>query len=141
MKKRLFSIAVLMIFPILLTLSGVLFAQQEKETDIKIISVQQANELIEKNDENSEFVILDVRTIEEHETGHIPDSVNINYKSPKFREEVSKLDKEKIYLTYCRSGARSTKSAEIMKELGFQNIYMIDGGIIAWNKAGLPIKN
>jgi hypothetical protein len=58
MKKRLFSIAVLMIFPILLTLSGVLFAQQEKETDIKIISVQEAHELIDENNENSEFVIL-----------------------------------------------------------------------------------
>jgi len=141
MKKRLFPIAVLVIFSTLLTLSGALFAQQEKEGDIKIISVQEANELIEEKNENSEFVILDVRTIEEHETGHIPDSVNINYKSPKFKEEVSKLDKEKIYLTYCRSGTRSTESAEIMKELGFENIYMIDGGIIAWNKAGLPIKN
>jgi rhodanese-related sulfurtransferase len=140
MEKRLFSIAVLMIFPILLTLSGVLFAQQEKETDIKIISVQEAHELIDENNENSEFVILDVRTIEEYVTGHIPDSANINYKSPKFKEEVSKLDKEKIYLTYCRSGTRSTKSAEMMKELGFQNIYMIDGGIIAWNKAGLPVE-
>ena len=96
MKKRLFSIAVLMIFPILLTLSGVLFAQQEKETDIKIISVQEAHELIDENNENSEFVILDVRTIEEYVTGHIPDSANINYKAPKFKEELSKLDKEKI---------------------------------------------
>jgi len=141
MKKRLFSIAVLTIFTTLLTLSGTLFAQQENETDIKIINVQEANKLIEENSENSEFVILDVRTIEEHESGHIPDSANINYKSPKFKEEVNKLDKEKIYLTYCRSGMRSTKSAERMKELGFENIYMIDGGIVAWNSAGLPIKN
>jgi len=109
MKKRLFSIAVLMVFSTLLTLSGALFAQQEKETDIKIISVQEANKLIEENNENSEFVILDVRTIEEYESGHIPDSANTNYKSPKFKEEVSKLDKEKIYLTYCRSGTRSAK--------------------------------
>jgi rhodanese-related sulfurtransferase len=141
MRKKFFSIAVLMIFSILLTLSGALFAQQEKETDLKIISVQEASKLIEKNNGNSEFVILDVRTIEEHEAGHIPDSANINYKSPKFKEEVSKLDKEKIYLAYCRSGTRSAKSAEIMKELGFENIYMIDGGIVAWSKAGLPIKN
>jgi rhodanese-related sulfurtransferase len=141
MKKRLFSIAVLIIFPTLLTLSGALFAQQEKETDIKIVSVQEANKLIGENNGNSEFVILDVRTGEEYITGHIPDSANINYKSPKFKEEVSKLDKEKIYLTYCRSGTRSAKSAEIMKELGFQNIYMIDGGIIAWNKAGLPVED
>ncbi|GJM14745.1 MAG: rhodanese [Thermodesulfobacteriota bacterium] len=138
MRKRLFSIYAIIIFATLLTLSGTLFAEQEKESDIKIVSVQEANELIEENNKNPEFVILDVRTIEEHETGHIPDSVNINYKSSNFRDQISELDKEKIYVTYCRSGARSTKSAEIMKEVGFENIYMIDGGIVAWKKAGLP---
>ena len=138
MKKRLFSIAAIIIFATLSTLSGTLFAQQEKETDIKIVSVQEANELIEENNENPEFVILDVRTSEEYSDGHIPDSLNINYKSPNFNEEASKLGKEKIYLTYCRSGKRSAKSAEIMKEVGFENIYMIDGGIVAWEKAGLP---
>ncbi len=138
MRKRFFSIAVIIIFATLSTLSGTLFAQQEKASDIKIISVQEANELIEENNENPEFVILDVRTIEEYGAGHIPDSVNINYKSSKFRDQISELDKEKIYLTYCRSGGRSTKSAEIMKEVGFENIYMIDGGIVAWTKAELP---
>ena len=138
MKKRWFSIVVIIIFATLSTLSGTLFAQPEKESDITIISVQEANKLIEENNENPEFVILDVRTIEEHETGHIPDSVNIDYKSSKFRDQISELDKEKIYLTYCRSGRRSAKSAETMKELGFENIYMIDGGIVAWEKAGLP---
>ena len=138
MKKRLFSIAFLMIFSTLLTLSGALFAE-EKNPNIRIINVQEANKLIEKNNENPEFVILDVRTTEEHESGHIPGSANINYKSSKFRDQISELDKEKIYLTYCRSGGRSTKSAEIMKEVGFENIYMIDGGIVAWEKVGLPI--
>ncbi len=140
MKKTLFPIAVLIIFPILLTLSEALFAEEEKETDIKIISVLEANKLIEENNENSKFVILDVRTREEYGAGHIQDSINIDYKSSNFKEEIIKLDKEKIYLTYCRSGRRSAKSGEIMKELGFENIYMIDGGIVSWNKAGLPIK-
>ncbi len=138
MKKRLFSIAVIIIFVTLSILSGTLFAQPEKESDIKIISVQEANKLIEKNNENSEFIILDVRTSEEYSDGHIPDSLNIDYKSPNFKEQASKLEKEKIYLTYCHSGRRSAKSAEIMKEFGFENIYMIDGGIVAWENAGLP---
>jgi rhodanese-related sulfurtransferase len=81
-----------------------------------------------------------VRTSEEYKVGHIENSINIDYRSPKFKEDVSNLYKEKIYLTYCRSGSRSAKSAEIMKELGFDNIYMIEGGIVAWDKAGLPIK-
>ena len=139
MKKKFFSIAILMIFSTLI-LSDSLLAEEEKNTDITIISVQEANKLIEENIENTKFMILDVRTGEEYKAGHIENSINIDYKSPKFKENVSNLDKEKIYLTYCRSGRRSANSAEIMEELGFENIYMIEGGILAWDKAGLPIK-
>ncbi len=140
MKKKLSLIAVLMTFSILIILSGSLFAEEEKGTDLTIINVQEANKIIEDNIGNTEFIILDVRTGEEYKVGHIENAINIDYKSSKFTENVGNLDKEKIYLTYCRSGSRSTKSAEIMKELGFDNIYMIEGGIVAWDKAGLPIK-
>jgi len=139
MKKKLFSIAVLLIFSALIILSEPILAEVEKDADLTIINVQKANKLIEENIENTEFIILDVRTGEEYKVGHIENSINIDYKSSKFKENVSNLDKEKIYLTYCRSGRRSAKSAEIMRELGFENIYMIDGGIVAWDKAGLPV--
>ncbi len=138
MKKKLFSIAVLMIFSSLI-LSAPLFAEQE-DAELTIISVQEANKLIEENAENTQFIILDVRTPKEYKAGHIENSMNIDYRSPAFKEDVGNLDKEKIYLTYCRSGARSARSAEIMKELGFDNIYMIEGGIVAWDEAGLPVK-
>lgn len=141
MNKKLFSIAVVMMFPAVLILSGVLFAEEEKKTDTRIISVQDANELIEENKQNSKLTILDVRTIKEYQAGHIPDSVNIDYKSSNFKEQVDKLDKNKTYLTYCRSGKRSAAASELMNEIGFENIYMIEGGIVAWKKAELPIEN
>jgi len=139
MKRKLFSVAILMIFSTLI-LSDSLLAEEAKDTDITIISVLEANKLIEENIENTKFIILDVRTGEEYKAGHIENSINIDYNSPKFKENISNLDKEKIYLTYCRSGRRSSNSAVIMEELGFENIYMIEGGIVAWDKAGLPIK-
>lgn len=139
MKRKLFSVAILMVFSTLI-LSDPLIAEEAKDTNITNISVQEAIKLIEENIDNTKFIILDVRTGEEYKAGHIENSINIDYKSPKFKENVSNLDKEKIYLTYCRSGRRSANSAEIMEDLGFENIYMIEGGIVAWDKAGLPIK-
>lgn len=139
MKRKLFSVAILMVFSTLI-LSDPLIAEEAKDTNITNISVQEASKLIEENIDNTKFIILDVRTGEEYKAGHIENSINIDYKSPKFKENVSNLDKEKIYLTYCRSGRRSANSAEIMEDLGFENIYMIEGGIVAWDKAGLPIK-
>jgi len=132
----------MIIFIILISWPAYIFAQEtnEKKTDAIIINVKEANELIKANYQKSDFLILDVRTSEEYESSHIPNALNIDYKSAEFKKQIAKLDKNKIYLTYCRSGRRSAKSAEIMKELGIANVYMIDGGIIAWNREGLPIE-
>ena len=113
----------------------------QKENDFEVISVETANKLIEENNTNSNFIMLDVRTNEEYQEKHIANSINIDYKSPNFKDQVDKLDKDKTYLTYCRSGRRSTGASEIMESNGFKNIYMIEGGIIAWEKQGFPIQN
>ena len=114
---------------------------EEKMEDIKFLNADQADELIEKNKDNPQFIILDVRTIDEYNSGHISNALNIDYKSSNFKDEVGKLDKNKTYLTYCRSGRRSTEASDLMADMGFENIYMIDGGIMAWEKANLPTKN
>ena len=138
MNKKIYSISFAML---LITFASLPISSLGLE-DIgyEVISVQDAHKLIEENSQNPEFVILDVRTEDEYKAGHISSSANIDYKSSKFKESLSQLDKEKIYVTYCRSGRRSAGASEIMNELGFQKIYMIDGGIIAWQKAGLPIQ-
>ena len=71
-----------------------------------------------KGDQNSS--ILDVRTIEEVEDGYIPNSTNIDiYLGQEFINEVEKLDKNKNYYIYCRSGNRSGQACAIMNSLGF----------------------
>jgi len=82
---------------------------------------------------DSEALILDVRTSEEFENSRIPHSVNIDFYNPEiFMQEIGKLDKNKSYYIYCRTGARSANSCHLMKELGFVNTYNLIGGIVDW---------
>ena len=85
-------------------------------------------------------VLLDVRTAGEYQTGYIAGTMlNIDYRSADFADKISKLDKQKTYFVYCRSGKRSASAIEIMKQQGFKHLYDLEGGIVAWEKAGKPI--
>ncbi|MGJ8714631.1 rhodanese-like domain-containing protein [Maribacter stanieri] len=82
---------------------------------------------------DSNAIILDVRTEEEIEEGIIPNSINIDiYKGQEFVEELEKLDKTKNYYVYCRSGNRSGQACAIMKNLGFDTAYNLQGGFMNW---------
>lgn len=78
--------------------------------------------------------LVDVRTPEEYAEGHIEDSELIDVKSDDFSEKIQHLDKDQPVYVYCRSGKRSQKAAEIMKELGFKEIIDLDGGYEAWSE-------
>ena len=82
---------------------------------------------------DKDAVVLDVRTPGEVADGVVPGYKMINLMSPDFEDQVSKLDKSKKYLVYCRSGNRSGQACQIMADLGFENLYNLVGGIGAWN--------
>ncbi len=83
------------------------------------------------NDSNA--FVLDVRTPEEVEEGYIPGATNIDfYLGPDFLAEVEKLDKNKNYYVYCRSGNRSGQACAIMENAGFKNAYNLEGGFMNW---------
>lgn len=84
-------------------------------------------------------VTLDVRTPQEFASGHLPNAVNIDVESPTFTQQVAKLDPEVEYAVYCRSGNRSITAMEIMGDEGVQKTADLDGGIVAWEAAGLPV--
>lgn len=67
-------------------------------------------------------VVLDVRTPKEFNENHLKDSVNIDILSDDFKSKVEKLDKNKTYKVYCRSGNRSGKAEKIMKSMGFKDV-------------------
>lgn len=112
-----------------------------QETPTQIIentTPQQACTLIQDNENNPNFLIIDVRTPEEFADGRIDNTINLDYYSETFRDELNKLDKNKTYLIYCRSGNRSGKALIIMKELNFTEVYNMSGGILEWIAEGLP---
>ena len=111
------------------------------ETQIQIIeniTPEGAYILTQENKGNPNFVILDVRTPEEFLGEHIENAVNLDYYSDTFRNDLDKLDKNKTYLIYCRSGNRSENALNIMKEIDFRELYNMLGGIIKWQSEGLP---
>ena len=85
-------------------------------------------------------ILLDVRTAEEYGEGHLARARNVDYKRDDFRQQVGQLDKSKPYFVYCKAGMRSDKAADIMKELGFRQVYTLDGGIDEWEDEDLPVE-
>ena len=87
----------------------------------------------EQLDQDEDAVILDVRTEEEIEEGYIPGAKKIDfYKGQGFIDEIEKLDKDKNYYVYCRSGNRSGQACAIMDQKGFKNSYNLAGGFSQW---------
>lgn len=83
-----------------------------------------------------DLVIIDVRTPEEIAGGKIDENaLEIDFKNSSFDSKISKLDKDKTYLIYCKSGGRSSKSAKKMISSGFKNIYNLDGGYSDWSSS------
>ena len=105
---------------------------------IENITPQETYTLMQENQENPEFVIIDVRTPEEFAEGHIEGAINIDFYSETFQDELDILDKNKTYLIYCRSGGRSGSALDIMEALNFREVYNMTGGIIQWKAEELP---
>ena len=137
MQKKLtaFGIILLVIFLAFILLSP----SAQSDQQFTVVSPKEASALIETHKGDSDFVILDIRTSGEYQSGHIEDSIMIDFYSKAFAEEVNRLDKGKTYLIHCLSGNRSTRSMELFKKLQFQKIYHLSSGINGWNSEGLPV--
>ena len=83
--------------------------------------------------------VIDVRTPEEVATGHLEGAVIIDWNSPTFADEVSKLDPAGTYVIYCRSGNRAGQAIEAMKEMGFANLTNAGSLAEAAEQTGLAI--
>lgn len=106
---------------------------------IQNISIEETKNLAETNKSNSDFVILDVRTKDEFDAGHIENAINLDVMLPDFTDKLNAFNKNKVYLVHCQRGARSARAVEIMKSLGFENIYNMEQGFGEWESKGYPI--
>ncbi|KAF5038560.1 Thiosulfate sulfurtransferase GlpE [anaerobic digester metagenome] len=104
---------------------------------VRTITPSEASALIEERGDDPGFVIIDVRRPDEFAGGHIPGAVNID--SAEFSEHLNSLDAGATYLIYCQRAGRSSGVRELMREAGFCEVYEIEGGMNAWNAAGLPV--
>jgi phage shock protein E len=90
-------------------------------------------------DPPADLVLLDVRTPEEFAEGHLEGAVLIDFYDADFADQLAALDRDVPYLVYCRSGNRSGQAMSVMEDLGFTSAVDVDGGIVAWSAAGLPV--
>ena len=86
-------------------------------------------------------ITLDVRTPIEFAEGHIEGARLIDFQSGNFENEIAALDKNATYAVYCRSGNRSGQAVKVMQDAGFTNVFNMNGGVIDWDNAGLPLVN
>jgi rhodanese-related sulfurtransferase len=87
----------------------------------------------------SGVVTLDVRTPGEFNEGHVEGAQLIDFQSGNFENDIATLDKSKTYAVYCRSGSRSGQAVKVMSDAGFTSVYNLNGGVIDWTIAGLPL--
>ena len=105
---------------------------QDKENDQGAVYVNiTAEEAKQIMDSEEGYIILDVRTQEEYDQGHIPGAIVISHEKISEKAEEVLTDKDQLILVYCRSGRRSKLAAEALVELGYTNIKEF-GGIIDW---------
>jgi len=90
--------------------------------------------------DDKQNVILDVRTPEEFQAGHIPGAVNLDFNASDFQTRAVLLDRSKVYLVHCASGVRSARACDKLNHLNFPNIYNLPGGFRVWAKAGKPVE-
>ena len=123
MKKLVFLLLAVM----MLTACG-----QDKENNQGVVYVNITAEEAKQIMDNEEgYIILDVRTQEEYDEGHIPGATQISHEEIAEKAEDVLTDKDQLILVYCRSGRRSKIAAEALVELGYTNIKEF-GGIIDW---------
>ena len=113
------------------TLIFILSCEFLNPTESYIISDNQFFEI-----QDTDYTLIDVRTSEEYESGHIQNALNFDFYSESFQKDILKLEKNSQIILYCRTQNRSTKTADFLKENGYREIKVIQGGITSWVKNG-----
>ena len=103
-------------------------------TEINFIS---DSDLIEMQE--IDYILIDVRTLDEFSSGYIKKAKNLDFYSETFQNDLLSIDKSLPVVLYCRTNNRSTKTANILKQNGFKEISVLEGGITDWVKRGNDI--
>lgn len=121
---------------ILVAIIALLGGQNVMSASIESVSPNEASKM--QHERNA--IIIDVRETDEWNAGHIAGAIHIPLSDVKNRVTELEKYKDSPVITQCRSGVRSAKAAEVLKNAGFSAVYNLDGGINAWQKAALDIQ-
>ncbi len=99
------------------------------------------HELKKRCDANPELYLIDVREQEEWNSLHIPHAIHIPKNELASRISLLKSDLTQPIYLHCKSGVRSLQAAQTLIELGYQTIYSLEGGILAWAASGYPVQS
>jgi rhodanese-related sulfurtransferase len=105
----------------------------------KLSGVEQADTLKATRLFNDDALVLDVREDKEYAAGHIPKARHIPLGQLAGRMKELDKFKDKPILVTCRSGNRSGHACRVLKKAGFETVYNQAGGIVAWERANLPV--
>jgi rhodanese-related sulfurtransferase len=105
-------------------------SDQDSASKISLITPEELNKV------NKDILLIDVRTPGEYASGHVENSVNIDFRSSNFKDLIGALDKNQDVYVYCKVGGRSGSAAKMMEDMGFNKIYDLKGGIMQWEKDG-----
>ncbi|HEY8405181.1 MAG TPA: thioredoxin domain-containing protein [Flavobacteriales bacterium] len=122
---------------VVLTLASCANSTSQKQVKYSLLP----QEFEEKLKSLPKATIIDVRTPKEFAEGSIEGAKNINWQDAAFAEQIQSLDKNKPVFVYCLVGGRSGEAAALMRQQGFTEVYELEGGMMKWNAAGMPIHN
>lgn len=120
-----------------IVLLGVVYTDCSKAQGVNKLS---AEEFQQKLASTADAQLVDVRTPQEFQGGHIANAMNININGSDFETKIAMLDKNKPVMVYCLAGGRSSSAASYMSKQGFKTIYELQGGVNKWNAAGKPLE-
>jgi rhodanese-related sulfurtransferase len=107
--------------------------KDQKSGTFKNVSVTDLNTAMS---DESDIIILDVRTPGELTGGYVDGAKNIDINNSNFKTEAANLDKSKTVYVYCRSGHRSQNASKVLISMGFTDVRNVEGGFIAWSQKG-----
>ena len=106
------------------------------QTKVEVNS-KQVNSMLQKD---KKWIVLDVRSAEEFNSGHIKGAVNIDIRQPDAFSKIDKLNKDAKYIVHCRTNHRSGMAVDHMLQSGFKNIYQMMDGWSGWLTNNLPVQ-
>ena len=128
------NITTLVMGILLLNATCITFAEENQS-----ISANDFLSLTKSNDEHSKVLLLDVRTVNEFNNGHVPGAINIPV--AELPDALAKLGgKSQQIVVYCRSGVRAGRAIHFLEQQGFQNLVHLEGDYLAWEENALPIE-